>query len=171
MLLGGGGNCQGCGCKVAQCANFSSGTYTAYLEYWYAGGFTTPPGGLTLSSATIYVDSASFVGLLSRLRLSIYSSASDLPDTRLFNLTAPAAVTDTMVWTAPDEPLTGNTLYYLALRATATGTGLPWKWEGYANDLGTDNTPCLIYRFAYTVSAGLEWLEEDRYKTLLFDIN
>ena len=170
MLLGGGGNCQGCGCSGGGCTEFYDDETGVSSTGWVAGGFTTPPGGLTLSSATIYINSGATTAALADLRLELYSSTALLvPNALVVSLTAPGAIADAMTWTAPDEPLTGSTLYYLVFRVSGAGSS-PWKWEGYTDPL--DDEPCRLYYHSYTNNGGTSWFPPGPNSNYyLFDIN
>jgi hypothetical protein len=164
-----GGSCSPCCGQTGGCTDFYDGTTAVSSTGWVAGGFTTPPGGLTLSSATIYIDSAATSATISQLRLQLYSSTAGLlPNALVVSLTAPGSLADTLVWTAPDEPLTGSTLYYLVFRTTA-GSSV-WKYEGYSNP--DDNAPCELYYTSISSDGGANWFPPGPFSEYqLFDIN
>jgi len=174
MLLGGGGNCQGCGCSPENaCTEFYDGSNAAgNTGEWIAAAFKTPAGGLTLSSATLEIDTANTTATISEVDLRLFSStAGNLPNAALLTLTPPASIASSMTWTAPDEPLTGNTRYYLVLRTVGNGAGsIYWNFEGYSN--GDDNTPCELYYWSYTSNGGGGWGPPGPHDSYyLFDIN
>jgi len=172
MLLGGGGNCQGCGCSAGGCTEFYEGETGVSSTGWVAAGFTTPPGGLTLSSATIYIDSAGTTAALADLRLELYSSNYLLvPNAVVVSLTAPGAIADAMTWTAPDEPLTGSTLYYLVYRVAGAG-GSDWKYHEFSAVPGQDPAACELYYSSYSNNGGAGWFPPGPFDFYyLFDIN
>jgi len=169
-VKGGFGCSPCCGQVAGGCTEFYDGQTGASSTGWVAAGFTTPPGGLTLSSATLYIDSAGTTAALADLRLELYSSNYLLvPAAVVVSLTAPGAIADAMTWTAPDEPLTGNTLYYLVYRV-AGGGGSDWKYEGYT-DQGSDEE-CRFYYLSYSNNGGASWFPPGPFSNYyLFDIN
>lgn len=109
---------------------------------WLAQRFTTPAGGLTLSSVTVYMDGGQTLTDASRARLKLYSNVTKdsgdpefpqyEPLSLIATLTAPASVSTTMTFTLADEPLTGSTMYWLVMhviQATGRPTGnLRWQY-------------------------------------------
>jgi hypothetical protein len=59
MLLGGGSNCQGCGCKPDDCLSYSTPTNLfAYFDgdIWLAASIVVGDSAITINSVTIYAD-------------------------------------------------------------------------------------------------------------------
>lgn len=166
----GGFGCSPCCGQTGGCTEFFDGEDSGVSSTgWVAGGFTTPPGGLTLSSATIYINSSSTTASLANLRLELYSSTALLvPNALVVSLTSPGAIADAMTWTAPDEPLTGSTLYYLVFRVAGAGSST-WKYEGYTS--GDDPFPCQIYYSTYSNNGGAGWFAVPNDFYYLFEIN
>ena len=134
-----------------ECSVYSQPVGVAIVRI--AGRFVTPSGGLTLSSATLEIDTSADTSgspSVSNYVVELYSNTVDelgreTPDALLLTLTGPASVSSSMTWTAPDEPLTGSTAYWIALGCTLTFDYVGWFIEQCSAPAGEDNSPCEIY--------------------------
>jgi hypothetical protein len=100
------------------------------------------------------------------MALYLYSSDNqDNVNANLLSLTAPAALADQMTWTAPDEPLTGNTLYFIVMGLTATQKTTRWRY-------GTAPEGCpLPPPWGSSLDGGGTWLATQDGTEYLMDIN
>ena len=163
----GGFGCSPC-CGGGNCTFTEAGSDAVDSNYWSAQGFITPSGGLTLSSVTVYIDSTAGTKqpTVAQMAVELYSSInSEYPNASILSLTAPAAIADTMTWTAPDEPLAGNTLYYIVMRLTAVNKITYWRYE-YASEGCPQGPPS-----NYSSDGGANWFPPSYGSPYMMDIN
>jgi hypothetical protein len=174
MLLGGGSNCQGCGCSqdcfVGQSPD--TGSIEFYLDSPLAQAIEVGSTGVTLTSVTIYNDGIS-EPLISKLgggyvnapRCSIWSSSvaspSSCPDDKiptgsgkLVTLTPPASFAGaTWVFTHAGYVLSANTTYWVVMDCELSAQSAFWKYDEYLMDID-----CICYFLsAFSNNAGASW--------------
>lgn len=139
-------------CCGTPCLFYDAGDYdTITASTWGAQSFVTPPGGLTLYSATAYLHTTSGTPAASDCIMKVYSNDSYFgngyeqpqPDAVVATLTPPSSVTTALAFTSSGVSLTGSTRYWIVLsRAAYPATGsLKWKW-GFLSASETENLPC-----------------------------
>ena len=177
MLLGGGSNCQACGCKP-DCPSFdftAVGYDTATNATWLAQSFIVPAGGLTLTSATF--DIAGYVPLQGTLPPGSYSNyprskvyenedgtGPNLGSVRpqanaLATLTAPSVAdlnNATWTFTHAGYSLTAGLRYWLSLEVNG-------DWNYYNGPVtppfvGLPDGLCEKPGLSFTTTAGAVWV-------------
>ena len=101
--------------------------------------FITPSGGLTLYSATVYLDAGQSLTTASDAVLELWSNTTVptddplityyKPNALLATFTPPGSVSTAMTFTLPDEPLTGSTRYFLVLYVKARSPQRNLRWQ------------------------------------------
>lgn len=161
----GGFGCSPCCSPALDCVITGPEGYDAATNTtWLAQRFTTPSGGLTLSSVTTYMDSGQTMTDASRARLKLYSNVTqdsgdpDFPHYEPLSLiatfTAPASVSTTMTFTLAGEPLTGSTMYWLVMHVVEA-SGVPvgsLRWQFMFESEG-----CVPSASTYSADGGGNW--------------
>lgn len=142
MLLGGGSNCQGCGCASPGCwdgVTPSTGYDPAGGNQDFFGRGIVISSATTLHSVTIYNSGLSQPliakvggGYTNAPFVKIYSSTTDpLPNAVLATLTPPSSFTSSSwVFTHAGLSLSASTIYWVVLGAPL-GQYANWNWIEY----------------------------------------
>ena len=120
-----------------------NGTEQVASTTWWAQSFVTPGGGLTLYSVTVYIEGP-YAGVIDNWALDLYtdngaSAPEDShPDALEESLTSTASINPSgvtlLTWDSVGTPLTGNTRYWIVLRAVDLAYSMLWQHALFLND-------------------------------------
>jgi hypothetical protein len=186
MLLGGGSNCQGCGCNPVRCFDLID----PYSDYDYfdnasflAGGINIGSSSQTLSSVTIYnggstsgspyctvwpndtTDTSLPYGPRPKPRPLLSSGIYGFPPECVF-LSPPGSFSgSTWTFTHGGLTLNANTIYWIVMSGQSVVPGTfygngsgGWTWEDFGVNGGTPSEQC-YFLSSYSTNAGVVWSE------------